>query len=73
MGEETAEVAHEALIREWPTFRDWLNEDREGLQLHRRLTEAAHEWEFLEHDEGCCTGAPIWRRPANGRRFIRVL
>jgi WD40 repeat protein len=52
LGEETAEVAHEALIREWPTLRTWLNEDREGLQLHRRLTEAAREWEFLERDEG---------------------
>ncbi len=52
MSEETAEVAHEALIREWPTLRNWLNEDREGLQLHRRLTEAAREWEFLERDEG---------------------
>ena len=25
------EVAHEALIREWPTLRDWLNQNREGL------------------------------------------
>jgi len=40
-GEGTAEVAHEALIREWPTLREWLAEDREGLRLHRHLTEAA--------------------------------
>ena len=52
LSEDTAEVAHEALIREWPTLREWLNQDREGLQLHRRLTEAAREWEFLERDEG---------------------
>ena len=25
LGEDTAEVAHEALIREWPTLREWLN------------------------------------------------
>lgn len=49
-GEHTAEVAHEALIREWPRLREWLNEDREGLKLHRTLTEAAHEWEFMERD-----------------------
>jgi WD40 repeat protein len=41
---ETVEVAHEALIREWPTLREWLAEDREGLRLHRRLSEAAQEW-----------------------------
>ena len=52
LGEDTAEVAHEALIREWPTLREWLNQDREGLQLHRRLTETAREWELLERDEG---------------------
>lgn len=50
--ENSAEVAHEALIREWPRLREWLNEDREGLILHRRLTEAAQEWELLEHDTG---------------------
>ena len=42
-GQDTAELAHEALIREWPTLRSWLEEDREGLRLHRRLTEAAQE------------------------------
>ena len=52
LGDGTAEVAHEALIREWPTLREWLSQDREGLQLHRRLTETAHEWELLERDEG---------------------
>ncbi len=52
LSENTAEVAHEALIREWPTLREWLNEDREGLRLHRHLTEAAYEWELLERDAG---------------------
>ena len=28
--EGTVEVAHEALIRHWPTLRTWLDEDREG-------------------------------------------
>ncbi len=48
--EGVAEVAHEALIREWPTLRDWLADDREGLRLHRHLTEAAQEWERLDRD-----------------------
>jgi hypothetical protein len=50
--EDSAEVAHEALIREWPTLREWLDEDREGLRLHRHLTVAAHDWELLERDAG---------------------
>jgi WD40 repeat protein/class 3 adenylate cyclase len=45
LGEETAEVAHEALIREWPTLREWLAADREALHLHRSVTDAAGEWQ----------------------------
>jgi WD40 repeat protein/DNA-binding SARP family transcriptional activator len=52
LGAEFAEVAHEAVIREWPRLHDWLNDDREGLQLHRHVTDAAHEWELLERDPG---------------------
>ena len=43
--EENVEVAHEALIREWPRLRDWLEDNREGLLIHRRLTEASQEWD----------------------------
>jgi WD40 repeat protein len=50
LGQDSVEVAHEALIREWPRLRQWLGEDREGLRLHRRLTEAAAEWEALGRD-----------------------
>src|SRR4029077_20488523 len=49
---DTAEVAHEALIREWPTLRDWLSHDREALRVYRHLTEATLEWELLERDPG---------------------
>ena len=52
LSEDSAEVAHEALIREWPKLREWLSQDREGIILHRNLTEAAHEWELLERDAG---------------------
>lgn len=46
-GKESAEVAHEALIREWPMLRDWLEKDQDGLRIHRHLTDAAQEWERL--------------------------
>lgn len=49
--ENPAEVAHEALIREWPTLRGWLEENRDGLRLHRQLTEAAHEWNKMDRSE----------------------
>jgi WD40 repeat protein len=49
--EETAEVAHEALIREWDRLHEWLTENREGLRLHRHITESAREWERQERDK----------------------
>ncbi len=52
VGEDSAEVAHEALIREWPTLREWLSQNREDLRVQRHLTGAAREWEKLNHDSG---------------------
>jgi DNA-binding SARP family transcriptional activator/WD40 repeat protein len=43
--EPTVEVAHEALLRHWPRLRAWLDEDRDGLRLHRHLSDAALAWE----------------------------
>jgi class 3 adenylate cyclase/WD40 repeat protein/tRNA A-37 threonylcarbamoyl transferase component Bud32 len=45
LDEGTAEVAHEVLIRRWPTLRGWLEEDREGIRMHRRLSDAARLWD----------------------------
>ncbi len=50
LNEDTAEVAHEALIREWQRLHEWLSQDREGLLLHRHLTDAALEWEARGKD-----------------------
>jgi len=41
---EVAEVAHEALLRDWPRLANWLDEDREGRRVHERLTAAALTW-----------------------------
>jgi tetratricopeptide (TPR) repeat protein/energy-coupling factor transporter ATP-binding protein EcfA2 len=51
-GEKVVEVAHEALIREWPTLRAWLDENRESLILHRQLTADASDWIKLDKDPG---------------------
>jgi DNA-binding SARP family transcriptional activator len=48
--EPTAEIAHEALIREWPRLRDWLDDDRDTLRTHRHLTVAAQAWRERDRD-----------------------
>jgi WD40 repeat protein len=48
----TVEVAHEALLREWPRLRGWLEEDREEIMALAHLREAAASWAELDHDPG---------------------
>ncbi len=52
LDKDSVEIAHEALIRGWPRLMGWLNEDRELLRAHRRLTEAATEWRESGREEG---------------------
>ena len=49
---ETAEVAHEALIREWPALRRWLDENRQWLRRRRQLSKAAEAWDTANRDSG---------------------
>ncbi|MFF1377437.1 hypothetical protein [Streptomyces sp. NPDC058308] len=48
----TVDLAHEALITAWPRLSAWIEEDRERLRTHRRLTEAATAWAELDRDPG---------------------
>jgi WD40 repeat protein/DNA-binding SARP family transcriptional activator len=50
IGEGDVEVAHEALLREWPRLRGWLEEDAEGRRVQRQLTRAARDWEAAGRD-----------------------
>jgi hypothetical protein len=44
------EVAHEALLREWPRFQEWLASDAQGRQLREQLTQGAKRWEATGRD-----------------------
>lgn len=46
----TVELAHEALIREWPRYRDWVDEARTDIRFQRRLALATDEWQRHEED-----------------------
>ncbi|MFJ5551167.1 helix-turn-helix domain-containing protein [Streptomyces sp. NPDC093225] len=50
LGEDTVDLAHETLITAWPRLHGWIDADREGLRLHRWLTEAAAAWESVGRD-----------------------
>jgi conflict system STAND superfamily ATPase len=44
-GEETVEVAHEALIRGWQRLRGWVDQDRDFLRTRDRIAAQARLWE----------------------------
>ena len=68
IGEGEVEIAHEALLREWPRLRRWLEEDAEGRRLHQHLRAAAREWDAGGRDPG-----ELYRgaRLAQRRRVVR--
>lgn len=51
-GKATVEVAHEALISEWPRLARWVEESRDDIRLRERLSAAAKEWVESDRDAG---------------------
>jgi WD40 repeat protein len=59
-GEDTVEVVHEALIREWLTLREWMNANRQFRVWQERLKVAMLEWKNSNHDSGALLrGVPL--------------
>lgn len=51
-GDGHVEVAHEALLREWPRLQEWLAEDAAGREVRLHLIDAARDWEASGRDAG---------------------
>lgn len=49
-GEETVEVAHEALIQKWEYLRQWLEKDRDFRIWLQELRSARQQWEKSNRD-----------------------
>ncbi|MFB2770574.1 CHAT domain-containing protein [Pelatocladus sp. BLCC-F211] len=50
--EETVEIIHEALIREWGTLREWIKDNREFRTWQERLKPNVREWQDHRYDSG---------------------
>jgi hypothetical protein len=50
-GARFVELSHEALIRSWEQFTDWIRIERDWLLEHRRLTDATREWKQRGDEE----------------------
>jgi WD40 repeat protein/DNA-binding SARP family transcriptional activator len=52
----TVEMTHEALLREWPRLRGWIESARDEVRTHRRLAAAVSEWEAADRAPGFLLG-----------------
>ena len=50
--QETVEVVHEALIRNWGELREWMNTNRVFRAWQERLRGAKGQWEATKKDQG---------------------
>ena len=72
-GEPRLEISHEAVITGWQRCLRWVDEDRTGLLVHRRLTVAAQEWKrHGRNKDSLYHGVPLaeaeeWQNRAPGR------
>ena len=47
---DTAQITHEALLTAWPLLHTWIDANREGLRVRRRLSDAARTWDEAGRD-----------------------
>lgn len=58
----TVEIAHEALLVNWPTLRRWLDDGRQALRALRQITEHSRQWAASRrHDDFLYRGARLVR------------
>jgi beta-lactamase class A len=60
------EVAHEALVRNWPRLVEWLGDEREELRQRQRLTREALDWNASGRDRTMLLGET---RALDARRY----
>lgn len=51
------EVTHEAVIREWPRLRTWINDNRLWLRVHQMIDEDCREWAQAGQDASYLYGS----------------
>lgn len=71
---DVVELAHRGLVDGWPRLRQWIDDDHDGLRVHRHLTEAAQAWESLHREpaalyNGTRLAAACAWADANGSRL----
>jgi WD40 repeat protein/transcriptional regulator with XRE-family HTH domain len=46
----TVEIAHDAMLTAWPRLRAWIDDHRDAVRAHRKISEAARIWVESDRD-----------------------
>jgi energy-coupling factor transporter ATP-binding protein EcfA2 len=69
VSDSQVEIAHEALVRNWPTLVAWLEEERDSIRQRQRLTDTAQHWATLGRAQGALLPATLLHEAA---RFVET-
>ncbi len=72
--ENRVEISHEALLREWPLLRKWLDNNRDLLRLYHLIASNAREWEENGKDSGyLLAGGQLAQVVANENNLVEFV
>ncbi|MUG95771.1 AAA family ATPase [Scytonema sp. UIC 10036] len=72
-GEPYVEPVHDAFVLEWDKIRTWVEQERENLQLQRRLTCASQKWQEHNRSDEWLWGRQLQDAPIDIEYLKRML
>jgi hypothetical protein len=66
------EVAHEAILRQWPALATWIGEERDALSSLEAVRAAAREWQARKTRRGKASGSWLTHRGNRLREAEKV-
>lgn len=70
----TVEIAHDAMLTAWPRLRAWIDDHRDVVRAHRKISEAARIWVESDRDPSAlATGARLALMKAHTAMLAGVL
>ncbi|HEX6356238.1 helix-turn-helix domain-containing protein [Actinophytocola sp.] len=70
----TVEIAHDAMLTAWPRLRAWIDDHRDAVRAHRKISEAARIWVESDRDPSAlATGARLTLMKAHTSALAGIL
>lgn len=74
VGGGTVEIAHDAMLTAWPRLGAWIDDHRDAVRAHRKISEAARIWVEGERDpSGLASGARLELMKAHSSVLLGVM